>query len=816
MVRHERNLGIAAAYNAFVSEGRGELIAMLGDDDLSLPDRLARQVELFDRHPETGVVHGDAIVIDAAGRQTGVWNSAEFTPVQLLSSLFRSHNHLVDPTRMVHRRVYEAIGGYDERYPLANDFDFWLRAAPRFRFRHCAGGPLVAVRRHGDNTSEEAIGRAAEIADVEGALEAAIERHDLRELVPELDWGVLDPVDGQRQALLKLADALECRLLPLPGLGSKLRSRARELPDPAPRRPRAAAPRRLMMTSFGWNDSGGGTTVPRLAAKELARRGWEVTVFHAAVRPTPTARPYEVHEWEEDGVRLIGVHNRPHGLFDLGRPDRELDDPPITEAFARALDEHRPEVVHFHNLHNLGAALIDQAAARGLPAYFTTHNYWLICPRVYLLDGAGAICAGPGDGARCASCVGGHDVEAHQQRLAEIRARATRSLSAILAVSGAVRDTLLAEGYPADLVDVVHQGMPHDTEIWETVGRDRAPGRRGERLTVAFLGSAYPHKGPQLLIEAAQRTRAELKVRILGEVPDNFARRLQAIDRRGVAELEGAFSPSEIGRLLTDVDAVVLPSMWWDCAPLAAAECLAARVPVIVPRLGGVGQSVRDEVDGLTFAGLDADDLARQLDRLAGEPGLLERLQQGIEPPRSFTDLRRRAGGLLRRATPGHGAPRARGRHGGRALAGQPRPADQPLDRQRPDHRAARRSGPARPRRRGRRTARPPAAPLRRRRGAPPVAARSDRAAGRPPGRDPALGVRGHSAGVARGGGAECRRAVGSERIRAPHVPRRRDRSRPGGRDLQWRRPRHLQARRPQASAAARHAVPVRRRADLA
>ncbi len=67
----------------------------------------------------------------------------------------------------------------------------------------------------------------------------------------------------------------------------------------------------------------------------------------------------------------------------------------------------RPDVVHFHNLHNLGAALIDQAAARGLPAFFTTHNYWLICPRAYLLTGAGAICAGPGDGTALRSCVRG-------------------------------------------------------------------------------------------------------------------------------------------------------------------------------------------------------------------------------------------------------------------------------------------------------------------------------------------------------------------------------------------------------------------------
>ena len=81
-----------------------------------------------------------------------------------------------------------------------------------------------------------------------------------------------------------------------------------------------------------------------------------------------------------------------------------------------------------------------------------------------------------------------------------------------------------------------------------------------------------------------------------------------------------------------------MPSLWWDCAPLMAAECLAGRVPLVAPRLGGLGEAVRDEVDGLLFDGLDAGDLARQLDRLAGEPGLLERLQAGIEAPRPFAE----------------------------------------------------------------------------------------------------------------------------------------------------------------------------------
>jgi glycosyltransferase involved in cell wall biosynthesis len=397
--------------------------------------------------------------------------------------------------------------------------------------------------------------------------------------------------------------------------------------------------RRLLMTAFGWNDPGGGTTVPRLAAKELARRGWEVTVFHAAVKPAIGEPAYHVAEWEDDGVRLVGVFNRAHGLWDRERPLRELDDPPITAAFAAELDRVAPDVVHFHNLHNLGAALIDQTAARGIPSWFTTHNYWLICPRAYLMTGDGTICAGPGDGRRCATCTGGADPAAYARRIAEIRARVSRGVTGVLAVSEAVRRTLLGAGYPAAMVDVVRQGMPHDTEIWERLGRGRTAGRVARTdgpLTVAFLGSAYPHKGPQLLVEAAQRVRAPLRVLIHGEVPDVFAPTLRALDARGVCELRGTFATDELVDVLARVDVAVLPSMWWDCAPLAAAECLAARVPLVVPRLGGLAEAVRDGVDGLVVDPLSVDALTGALERLAAEDGLLERLQGAIAPPHPF------------------------------------------------------------------------------------------------------------------------------------------------------------------------------------
>src|SRR4051795_3164270 len=356
---------------------------------------------------------------------------------------------------------------------------------------------------------------------------------------------------------------------------------------------------RLVMTSFGFRDAGGGTIVPRNVAWELARRGWDVTVFYAGVGRAGKGTPYEIVESVDEGVKLAGVFNRPHGLLDLGHPHREIDDPPITVAFGALLDRVRPDVVHFHNLHNLGAALIDHAFSRGLPSYFTTHNYWLICARNYLMHGDLALCSGPGErGAKCAACVGSPDRTGYQLRLSEIRSRFTRGVSRCLAVSDAVKRTLLACGYPDEMIDVVRQAMPAAEDIWERLGRDRAPGRSGGPLTVGFFGSAYPHKGPQLLVQAAQEISADVRVRIYGDAPADMEHALRQLDHRGAMEMCGAFAHDELPSLLAGVDAAVMPSLGWDCAPLTVAECLAGRIPVVAPRFGGMQESVRHERDG--------------------------------------------------------------------------------------------------------------------------------------------------------------------------------------------------------------------------
>jgi glycosyltransferase involved in cell wall biosynthesis len=634
VVRHETNLGIAAAYDTIVREARGELIARLGHDDVALPDRIARQVAIFDRFPDTGVVHGDAVTIDGSGRTVGSWRSGEYPRRLLIDLLVRRLNNLVDPSTMIHRRVYDAIGGYDAAFPMCNDFDLWLRAARGFRFRHVANGPVILYRRHGGNTSDESH-RGQELAEVEAVLRKNLAGWPLDDLVPELDWSVLPRPVAEQRARLVLAAAFDAR--GLTDLAAEYRAAAEASPASPWRPGRHASGRRIVLSSFGFDDAGGGTIVPRYVAKELAQRGHDVTVFAAGVAPLEGQPSYTVRTTVEDGVEVVSVHNRPHGLLDLGHPHRELDDPAIRAAFAEVLDRVDPHVVHLHNLHNLGLSLVDETFTRGIRTVFSTHNYWLGCARNYLFHGDLKLCDGPGDGGRaCASCVGSRDAAGYAERRNELRERFSLRVDRILAVSEAMRRTLDGLGFPREMIDVVHQAMPEDGAIWDALGRDRAPGRRGARLTVGFVGSAYPHKGPQLLVQAAQLVDHDIRVRIHGEVPHAFAEQLVALDGRGVVELAGAFSHAELPAILAELDAAVVPSLWWDCAPLVVAECLAGRVPVIGANMGGIPDFVEHERNGLLFEGRSPTALAAALDRLAGEPGLLERLQGGIAAPKAF------------------------------------------------------------------------------------------------------------------------------------------------------------------------------------
>lgn len=126
------------------------LVARMDADDVSFPERFARQVELLDARPDVVAVGCQADVIDGGGAIAGElkYETADlFVRYRLLID-----SHLPHPGTMFRLADVRAVGGYDPAKIPAEDYDLWCRLSARGRMINLPDR-LLGYRRHGANVS---------------------------------------------------------------------------------------------------------------------------------------------------------------------------------------------------------------------------------------------------------------------------------------------------------------------------------------------------------------------------------------------------------------------------------------------------------------------------------------------------------------------------------------------------------------------------------------------------------------------------------------------------------------------------------------
>jgi len=133
LVDNPRNMGLAKTLNRGLSLAAGDLIARQDADDISYPDRLRRQVEFLDNHPEVALVGAQARMIDEVGRPNGLRfdRCCEYESIRWDLLFDNSFTH----TSVMFRRAIVAgeMDGYDESFNYCQDYDLWSRVASRYR-----------------------------------------------------------------------------------------------------------------------------------------------------------------------------------------------------------------------------------------------------------------------------------------------------------------------------------------------------------------------------------------------------------------------------------------------------------------------------------------------------------------------------------------------------------------------------------------------------------------------------------------------------------------------------------------------------------
>jgi glycosyltransferase involved in cell wall biosynthesis len=334
-----------------------------------------------------------------------------------------------------------------------------------------------------------------------------------------------------------------------------------------------------------------------------------------------------IKEYSYEGIPVTAIAHKdfPDFTFDMVNDD-------FAEATRQVLETHDFDVYHCAHPLRIGGSM-RASAQLGLPTVLMLTDYWLQCPVGIMLRTDNTQCSGPDGGIKCVRhCFSNRDQADFDARTAaaqELVSHADRILSPSMFLIGVFQYS----GFlPAGRVALSRHGFDYSL-LTGNQHRQLNP----ERITIAYIGTVQYHKGVLTLVEAFSKvTAANVQLDVWGGCfhetdYDNQVRRIGGRDPR--IRFRGEYNYNDLEMVLESTDVVVVPSLWYENAPLTITSSHAMGVPVITSAVGGMAEMVQDGVNGLTFTPGDADSLAAALARIAEDPSLVEQFRAAIVPP---------------------------------------------------------------------------------------------------------------------------------------------------------------------------------------
>lgn len=405
--------------------------------------------------------------------------------------------------------------------------------------------------------------------------------------------------------------------------------------------------------------------------RELLARGHEVYIL--TTDTVSSSLPHnKAWDYEYRGLKVRVVASDPKESTEPFR--YQFDNPDMAEHARAYMREVRPDLMHAMHLGKLSGSIVPVAKEFGLPVVFTPTDFWTMCHVVTLVRAdTGQLCLGPDQaGTNCLRCYaarlggGQKDGSAFLEKSdAELRAytalsqgpvvRNTKYLQRtravvdrisylkevvnmtdrVIAPTKLMRDLLIRNGIDPRRILL----SPYGIDVSDVLAAPRSS-NRPPTLRVGYIGNIAPRKGVDVLVKAFKDVSrimpAELKIYgPLDRFPPYAKVLRQLVEGNESISFEGTFEQEKMGWVLSELDVLVIPSAWYENAPLVVSQAFASGTPVVATNLGGLSEIIEHERNGLLFEVNDHRDLSAQLLRLLLEPTLLPRLRSGIGPVRT-------------------------------------------------------------------------------------------------------------------------------------------------------------------------------------
>lgn len=319
--------------------------------------------------------------------------------------------------------------------------------------------------------------------------------------------------------------------------------------------------RLLIVNGHGDDTTVGGTERGiALVVEGLRARGFEISLLRAFPGGGSIAEQTILYriDWRENNLQRLA--NQVADV--LSRPSRAL---------ALAVERHRPDVIHTHNLIGIGTGVWEVCRRAGIPVVHTVHDYHLLCPRVTLMRRDGTSC-------EPSPLFCGF----RQRRLA----RWSRGVGDVIGCSQYVLDA------HRGIFDHARQHVIRNAMVPFLFGKLKPPA--SPPRTLGYIGSLDQVKGVRSLLEAAPKL-GELGYqlylagagRIQGEV-------IAATERLPNVRYAGLVAGEVKEAFFAACDVGVIPSIWAEPGGPShvMVEWLAAGRPVLLSARGGLGEVI--------------------------------------------------------------------------------------------------------------------------------------------------------------------------------------------------------------------------------
>ncbi|NPU84515.1 MAG: glycosyltransferase family 4 protein [Syntrophaceae bacterium] len=281
----------------------------------------------------------------------------------------------------------------------------------------------------------------------------------------------------------------------------------------------------------------------------------------------------------------------------------------------KLVDEFKPDIAHVHNMYGrLTTSILDLLSEKKIPAVMTLHDYKLVCPSYKFMF----------NGHICEDCKRARYYKAVKNRchkesywasaviamesyVNERLNKYRKSIKYLISPSHFLKHKLIDFGWSENQIEFV----PNFLNLSD-FNPNYTPGKY-----FLYLGRLSEEKGIRTLIKAfskLQNRNAELLV--VGDGPIRKELENQAENNQRV-RFAGYLSGNSLLDATRNALAVVVPSEWYENAPISILEALACGKPVIGATIGGIPEMIEDGVNGFLFKSGNSNALAIALARLA-------------------------------------------------------------------------------------------------------------------------------------------------------------------------------------------------------